>query len=297
MDTSRLIATKWKSVITILVIYLVCFAFRTIEYFVIRTDQTFIGEAFIHKLLGIGILIIAIKIFHYSFAEIGFKTGVAFFDLLKGLAFGAVTFIIAYGVEVIIVAASGNLKGLELYVTAYSVNGNSRHQTAFYFFIICFVGNIINVLMEEGIFRGLFQKMLNSHFKFIIAALIASILFGLWHIMSPLRNYLDGNQSLGGFIAESCMLIGTSALVGFKFALMGELTGNLYMAMGDHFVNNTIINILHVVSTDSADNLQVIRISIAQSLSFSVILILFLVRYFKNRSKSIETKETNSVSE
>ena len=298
MDTSRLIATKWKSVITILVIYLVCFAFRTIEYFVIRTDQTFIGEAFIHKLLGIGILIIAIKIFHYSFAEIGFKTGVAFFDLLKGLAFGAVTFIIAYGVEVIIVAASGNLKGLELYVTAYSVvNGNIGHQTAFYFFIICFVGNIINVLMEEGIFRGLFQKMLNSHFKFIIAALIASILFGLWHIMSPLRNYLDGNQSLGGFIAESCMLIGTSALVGFKFALMGELTGNLYMAMGDHFVNNTIINILHVVSTDSADNLQVIRISIAQSLSFSVILILFLVRYFKNRSKSIETKETNSVSE
>ena len=293
MDTSRLIATKWKSVITILVIYLVCFAFRTIEYFVIRTDQTFIGEAFIHKLLGIGILIIAIKIFHYSFAEIGFKTGVAFFDLLKGLAFGAVTFIIAYGVEVIIVAASGNLKGLELYVTAYSVNGNIGHQTAFYFFIICFVGNIINVLMEEGIFRGLFQKMLNSHFKFIIAALIASILFGLWHIMSPLRNYLDGNQSLGGFIAESCMLIGTSALVGFKFALMGELTGNLYMAMGDHFVNNTIINILHVVSTDSADNLQVIRISIAQSLSFSVILILFLVRYFKNRSKSIETKELN----
>lgn len=297
METSRLIATKWKSVITILVFYLVCFAFRAVEYFVVRTDQTIIGEAFIHKLLGIGILIIAIKIFHYSFAEIGFKTGLAFFDLLKGLAFGAVTFIIAYGVEVIIAAASGNLEGLELYVTAYSVNGNIGHQTEFYFFIICIVGNIINVLMEEGIFRGLFQKMLNSHFKFIIAALIASILFGVWHIMSPLRHYLDGNQSLGGFIAESCMLIGTSALVGFKFAMMGELTGNLYMAMGDHFVNNTIINILHVVSTDSADNFQVIRISIAQSLSFSVILILFLVRYFKNRSKSIEADETKSVSE
>ena len=297
MDTSRFINTKWKSIITILVIYLVCFLFRAIEYFVIRTDQTFIGEAFIHKLLGIGILILGIKIFHYSFAEVGFKTGVAFYDILKGLAFGIVTFVIAYGVELIIVAASGNLKGLEFYVTAYSVNGNIGHQTDFYFFIICIVGNIINVLMEEGVFRGLFQRMLNSHFKFVIAAVIASVLFGVWHIMSPLRNYLDGNQSLGGFIAESCMLIGTSALVGFKFAMMGKLTGNLYMAMGDHFVNNTIINILHVVTTDGADSLQVIRISIAQSVSFSVVLVWFLIVYFKNRSKSIETNELATVSE
>ena len=295
MDTSRFINTKWKSIITILIIYLICFIFRVIEYFVIRTDQTFIGEAFIHKLLGIGILILTIKIFHFSFAEVGFKTGVAFYDILKGLAFGIGTFIIAYGVELIIVAASGNLQGLEFYVTAYSVNGNIGHQTDFYFFIICIVGNIINVLMEEGVFRGLFQRILNSHFKFVIAAIIASLLFGIWHIMSPLRNYLDGNQSLGGFIAESSMLIGTSALVGFKFAMMGKLTGNLYMAMGDHFVNNTIINILHVVSTDGADSFQVIRISIAQSVSFTVVLIWFLIVYFKNRS--IESKQLEPVAE
>lgn len=295
MDTTRFINTKWKSIITILIIYSLCFIFRAIEYFVIRTDETFIGEAFIHKLLGIGILILAIKIFHFSFAEVGFKTGVAFYDILKGLAFGIATFIIAYGVEIIIVAASGNLDGLQFYVTAYSVNGNIGHQTDFYFFIICIVGNIINVLMEEGVFRGLFQRILNSHFKFIIAAIIASVLFGFWHIMSPLRNYIDGNQSLGGFIAESCLLIGTSALVGFKFAMMGKLTGNLYMAMGDHFVNNTIINILHVVSTNGADSLQVVRISIAQSISFSVVLAWYLIVYFKNRNKTVEEKVIEEV--
>ena len=285
MDLTRLINTKWKTIITILVIYLICFAFRSLEYFVIRTDQTFLGEAFIHKLIGIGLLILAIKVFRYSFAEVGFKTGKAFYDILKGLAFGLATFFIAYGVELIIVASTGNLKGLELYVTAYSVDGNVGHQTDFYFFVICIVGNIINVLMEEGVFRGLFQRMLNSHYKFVVAAIIASVLFGMWHIMSPLRNYLDGNQSLGGFIAQSCLLIGTSALVGFKFAMMGKLTGNLYMAMGDHFVNNTIVNILHVVSNSEADQFQVIRITIAQSLSFTVILIWYLIVYFKNRKQ------------
>ena len=285
MNIENLINTKKKTILTILVIYFICFAFRALEYFVIRTDQTFFGEAFIHKLIGIGILIPAIKFFHFTFAEIGFKTGKAFYDILKGLAFGIGTFIIAYGVELIIVAASGELKGLELYVTAYAVNGNIGHQTDFYFFIICIIGNVINVLMEEGIFRGLFQRMLNSHFKFIIAAIIASALFGVWHIMGPLRNFIDGEQSAGGFIAESCLLIGTSALVGFKFAMMGRLTGNLYMAMGDHFVNNTIINILHVVSETDADKYQVIRITIAQSLSFTAILIWYLVVYFKNRNK------------
>ena len=286
MDLTRLINTKWKTIITILVIYLICFAFRALEYFVIRTDQTFLGEAFIHKLIGIGLLVLAIKVFRYSFAEVGFKTGKAFYDILKGLAFGLATFFIAYGVELIIVASTGNLKGLELYVSAYSVDGNIGHQTDFYFFIICILGNIINVLMEEGVFRGLFQRMLNSHYKFVIAAIIASVLFGVWHIMSPLRNYLDGNQSLGGFIAQSCLLIGTSALVGFKFAMMGKLTGNLYMAMGDHFVNNTIVNILHVVSNSEADQFQVIRITIAQSLSFTVILIWYLIVYFKNRKQA-----------
>ena len=137
--------------------------------------------------------------------------------------------------------------------------------------------------MEEGVFRGLFQKMLGDKYSFIIAAIIASALFGVWHIMSPLRSYIDGDMSLGGFIANSAMLIGTSALVGFKFAMMGKLTGNLYMAMGDHFVNNTIVNILHVASQDKADQLMTIRITIAQSVSFTIVLIWYLIVHFKNK--------------
>ena len=132
--------------------------------------------------------------------------------------------------------------------------------------------------MEEGVFRGLFQKMLSDKYKFLIAGIIASVLFGVWHIMAPLRSLIDGNKTVGGFIGESAMLIGTSALVGFKFAMMGKLTGNLYMGMGDHFVNNTIVNILHVINNEGeADNLTVIRISIAQSVSFTAVLIWYII--------------------
>ena len=288
MNESKLLNTKLKTILAVLIIYVICFAFRALEYFVIRTDQTFFGEAFIHKLIGIGLLVAAIFVFRYKFSDVGFKTGKSFLDILKGLAFGIVVFIIAYGVEIIILAASNNLQAVELYVTAYSVDaGEEVKRTGFIFFLICVIGNIINVLMEEGVFRGLFQKMLSDKYKFVIAGIIASLLFGLWHIMAPLRSFIDGNKSAGGFIGESMMLIGTSALVGFKFAMMGKMTGNLYMGMGDHFVNNTIVNMLHVINKENeADNLMVIRISIAQSVSFTAVLIWFIIDYFKKKKAS-----------
>ena len=293
MKESELINTKTKTILAVLAIYFLCFAFRVIEYFFIRTDQTFFGEAFIHKLIGIGILIGSVFLFHYKFKDIGFKTGKAFLNILYGLAFGIGVFVLAYGVEIIILAAQNDFKGLELYVSAYSVNGNFGKRTDFIFFFICIIGNVINVVMEEGIFRGLFQKMLEDKFKFVIAAIIASALFGVWHVMSPLRSFIDGEMSTGGFIANMFMLIGTSALVGFKFAMISKLTGNLYMAMGDHFVNNTIVNILHVISSEEADHLMTIRITIAQSVSFTIVLVWFLIVYFKNK-KAIENKPEES---
>lgn len=82
------------------------------------------------------------------------------------------------------------------------------------------------------------------------------------------HNYVDGISSMRGMAANILLLVSTSTLVDFKFSMLTKLTGSLYMAMGDHFVNNTIVNILHVVSLSGADELMVVRITIAQAVSF-----------------------------
>lgn len=146
----------------VLVIYLLCFLFRVCEYFILRTDQTFWGEAFVHKLIGTAILCITVKITSFTFEEIGFSKVNIIQNLLKGLLFGLSVFAFAYAIEVIICILQGNFESLQLYVTAYAVDGNIGHQTAFIFFAICIVGNIINVIMEEGVFRGLFQQILQK---------------------------------------------------------------------------------------------------------------------------------------
>ncbi len=278
-----MINTKRKALSVVLIIYLICFMFRILEYFILRTDRTFWGEAFIHKLIGIAVLFVVIKLFDFTFKEIGFAKGKTILCILKGLAFGLVIFVLAYSAEILVLALHGNFKTLALYVSAYSVDGNIGHQTALVFFAICIVGNIINVVMEEGMFRGLFPKLLEHKYTFIISAVIASVLFGMWHIMAPIRDYYDGTMSMSGFIANSVMLVITSALVGFKFAMITKLTGNLYMAMGDHFVNNTIVNILHVISITGTDELMILRISIAQSVSFIIVLIWYFVARHKKR--------------
>lgn len=271
----------------VLVIYLLCFLFRVCEYFILRTDQTFWGEAFVHKLIGTAILCITVKMTSFTFEEIGFSKANIIQNLLKGLLFGLSVFAFAYGIEVIICILQGNFESLQLYVTAYAVDGNIGHQTAFIFFAICIVGNIINVIMEEGVFRGLFQQILQKKYSFVLSAVVASCLFGLWHMIAPLRNYYDGTSSMGGLIFNAALLVVASGLIGFKFALLTKMTNNLYMAMGDHFVNNTIVNILHVVSKTGADELQFVRITVAQTLSFIIVLVYYLKNTAtENRIKS-----------
>ncbi len=266
-----------KKVFTsVLVIYLLCLLFRFFEYFVLRTDSSVIGEAVIHKMTGIFILILAAGFFHYSVEESGFSRTSAAVKMLIGLAFGLICFATAYLVEISILKSSGSYQGLSLYVTSYSISGNLGNQTALGFFIFCFIGNIINVIMEEGLFRGLFVRRLQERYSFLTAALISAGLFGLWHGVAPLRSFIDGESSAFGLLMNSLILILTSALVGFKFSLLTKLTGSVYMSMGEHFVNNTLTNILHVLSDSGADNFQVIRISIAQSISFILVLLAYL---------------------
>lgn len=258
-----------------LAVYAICFFFRFIEYFYIQTDRSFWGEAFIHKLAGIAVLCVAVRVFSLQALEIGFVKKGMIARTLQGLAFGFAVFTVAYGVEFALAASQGGQPALQFYVSSYAVDGNIGNQTGLLFFAICIFGNIINVVMEEGMFRGLFQKLLEQKYKFIASALIGSVLFGVWHVIAPIRQFTEGG-SLGGMLANIAILVITSALVGFQFALMTKMTGSLYMAMGAHFVNNTIVNMLHLVSDTGADELMFVRITIAQMLSFVVVLIVYI---------------------
>ncbi|MCI8668510.1 MAG: CPBP family intramembrane metalloprotease [Lachnospiraceae bacterium] len=275
---------KSKKLLVVLLIYILCFVFRSFEYFVLRTDQTFWGEAFIHKLIGIMIFYVGAKMYGMNLKDIGFKKNSVLHNLLKGLGFGLSMFIVAYMIEIFILVVQNKFAMVQIYVSAYAIDGNTGNQTSLIFFVICIIGNIINVVMEEGMFRGLFQKILEHKYSFVVSAIISSCLFGIWHIIAPIRSYCDGMIGVSGLLINIIMLIVTSGIIGFKFSLLVKMTGSLYMSMSDHFVNNIIVNIFHVISVTGADALQVVRIAAAQSLSFIIVLIYYM-RNYKGKSE------------
>ncbi len=270
---------------SILLIYIICFIFRGIEYMYIRTDQSILGEAFIHKLIGIAVLFISLKYLSIGADKIGFQPKNIFKNVFYGLLLGISVYIIAYAAEFLIQLSSNNVPSLKLFVSSYSIDGNFGNQTGIIFFVICVIGNVINVVMEEGIFRGLFLNIAEKRYSFSVSVIISSVLFGFWHIAAPLRSFLDGERSLYGTLLMMLMLIVTTGITGAKFCLLTKISGSLWLAMADHFFNNAIINILHISTTSGTDELQVVRITIAQTISFLFVLfILWKGKFYKKHT-------------
>ncbi len=276
MNTSKTL----KPYTLIFTIYIICYLARILELFFIRTDQTFFGEAFIHKLIGVIILACAIGYLRLKPSEI-FGKNISK-GLLFGFAIGLGCYFIAYLTEYIILANSGAMPSLQFYTSAFGIDGNKVGSTTLLTVSMCILFNILNVIMEEGIFRGLFIKLGEKRFNFLWANTISALLFGLWHIALPIRSFGDGDMTATGAVASALTYILTTFLAGFQFGLLAKITGGLWAPMAAHFVNNTIVNLLHVSAVGGDDSLMFARITIAQVLYFVVILIAY-IKWHKNR--------------
>ena len=79
--------------------------------------------------------------------------------------------------------------------------------------------------------------------------------------------------------------------MGIKWGLLTRITGNIWAGIGDHLFNNTVVtNMLHVVSQNGADELQIVRIMAAQIISFAFV----LVRYYcRNKAMRYDACKKN----
>ncbi len=256
-------------------IFTLCLSVRFVEYFLIETDKTAIGENVLHKVVGIILLALVLKRVNLSWSDIGFHKNGFLIDISKGLLLGSVCFAISFGLELVILALQGNPAHLEMYISSFSLTGSQLNNTDFVFFLLCVLFNVINVWMEEGIFRGLFIKTLSETKSFMKANYIAAFLFGVWHIVMPIRSYINGEMSFAAMLLMGIGYMILAGIMGIKWGLLYRITGNLWVGLGDHLFNNTVAtNMLHVVSLKGADELQIVRIMAAQIISFAFVLVI-----------------------
>ena len=275
---------KKQPMLSCAIIFTVCSFARLIEYFIIRTDETVISENFLHKQFGIILLAIILRSLQSNWESIGFIRNGIISGIIKGFALGGFCFIVAYSIECLILYHINQNVSLAFYISGFSLNGETAKHDSILFLSLCVVFNLINVWMEEGIFRGLFMKILAPKLSFIRATLLIALLFGIWHWVMPLRDYMDGNTSLPNLLIMGIGYIILAGIMSIKWSVLYRITGALWVGLGDHLFNNVIVtNLLHVISNGESDSMQIIRIMIGQILSFSVVML-----YYRKTAKALK---------
>ena len=255
-------------------IFVICSVASVIEYFYMRTDETFLSENFLHKLFGILLLWGILSISKLGWKDIGFTSNGIMSGVGKGLLFGLVCAIFAYVVECLtLFFLHGNVH-LSFYASGFSLTNEKVSQAGILLILSSVLFNLINVWMEEGIFRGLFTKILEG-LSYRKSLFFIAFLFGIWHLVMPLRDYLQGESSLVNLIAMGIGYVILAGMMSIKWSLLYKMTGSLWFGLGDHFFNNLASNLVHVVSNSEADSLQIVRILLWQLLSFAIVLIIY----------------------
>lgn len=256
------------------IIFLLCLAVHTFEVLIIRTDETFFAECFINKVFGLILLSAILKILKWQWRDIGFIRQTFFMNVLKGFGLCFVFYFFAFLIEFFVLSMQGTPAHIEFFVTGFSLTGNVVKQTSIGFVLMCIGFNIINVWMEEGLFRGFYITYIAKEHFAKTALYVSALLFGIWHLVMPFRSLLDGEMSFGVFAVMGIGYVILSGMMGIKWGLLYQLSGTVWIGLADHFFNNCVVtNLLHIVTDTGVDQLQILRVLIGELTSFIAVVI------------------------
>lgn len=276
------------------VMFVICSVIKDIEFLYIKTDSTFIGENVICKIVCIIATVITTHMLGYKLSDIGFKNVSLLRYAVSGLGLGIVTFTFSYGVEILILTIRGGNPRLAVYITNFGLTGATNEMSlSITAVIICMLGNIINVLAEEGLFRGLILKVLSDNWGFRIGNYTQAFLFGVWHIISCAVGVRDGSMTISMAIVYAIGYVILAGILAIEWGICMNMTGVLWVGLFEHFFNNFTSNVLHVLSIGDggiieADSLQILRIVLSNILSLIIVLYIYMRKKRKKRIKRIK---------
>ncbi|MEM1483859.1 type II CAAX endopeptidase family protein [Oscillospiraceae bacterium PP1C4] len=248
---------------------------RLNDIFILRIDELW-GEIIISKALGFILILLFMFLIKENLSTIGLHQERFGFCIAIGFFINLFIYIFSYCIEYMVLLLVNEAP--QFIFAAIDPKQGVNGGIAFGLWLI--LGNVVNSLMEEGLFRGLFLPAFKSRYSFWKANAFQALLFGAWHLVWPLKNYLMGEQSfLGALMMGLVLMLGTCTF-GFIWGYMFEKTNSLWTPIAAHFAANTIQNILHIQSNGGIDAMVFLRGTFA---SFIGVASIFTIKWIASK--------------
>ena len=288
MSENKGSATAWvrrfsleKPIWTGLILLAIAFVFKWVDTFVLRLDER-LGEIILCKTLGFVLVVVFVWAAGRSLRDIGLHARRLGPSLLIGTIVVVIILTASYAAAVIVLLPS------EPVLKFAAIDPKAGVSGGFLFALWLILGNVVNAFMEEGLFRGVMGRLFRIRLSLWGANALQAFLFGLWHLPWVLKWYQTGQlEERGGPVMAALLQFLPMVAIGLVWGYAYLKTGSLWVSWVIHFVNNTVLNLLHVSTVEGLDSGSAIVGPVAM---FVALLSMFLVKYLAERYQMPEVK-------
>lgn len=233
--------SKKNPIIAGMVLLLIALLLRINDIFLLKIDELW-GEIIISKLLGF-ILIISYTLYvKKNLGPMGLHKNRLGFSLVLGFIITFIIYLLSYVMEyTYLQIISQNPK---LIIAA--IDPKQGVKGGLFFAVWLLTGNIINSFMEEGLFRGLLIPKLLTRYSFVQANILQALLFGLWHLVWPLKDFFYDNTGMAAVLITGSSLFIATTINGFIWGYMYYKTNSLWVPWISHTLANSVLNLVHI---------------------------------------------------
>lgn len=232
----------------VLAVLLLALLFRVIDIFVLRLDERW-GEILLSKTLALALVLAAVVVAGRDLQAIGLRhAGAGRIVLVSILAM-----LVIFGVALALQILALRLQGVGPALSFEAIDPKTGLRGGLEFALVLTVGNAINAVAEEALFRGLMLPTFEASFGLWQAVVLQAVLFGAWHLVWPARAVFLGEATAPASIGPGLALLLGASVAGIAFGLLYHVTGSLWVPIAVHFLNNSFYNFVHLRTSTGLD--------------------------------------------
>jgi membrane protease YdiL (CAAX protease family) len=230
-----------RPIVVSLALFLVVVAVRSIEVFVLRLDAL-PDKTIVSRVLGFLLVLGYLRVLRRPISSIGLHAKNFDKAFLIGGPSLVILYVTLYAVQFYRLSIAGETPRLVF----AAIDKETGAMGGLFFTLFYLFGQIVNVFMEESIFRGVMLPHFMRRFSFWQANALQAFLFGLAHLVWPLSSWVSGQATSGEAVAEAASLLIFTTVGGLVFGYLYYRTDSLWTAVFAHLIDNVVGLFFHI---------------------------------------------------